>query len=209
MRDWPAIVLTATIWAYWVGVGVMIVRVHRTTHRLAGLVPEQRLEQSMWLIWVPLVATWLTLPYLALVRSNAPLSMPLFAREVTTYSALRWLAAAIAVICLLLTSLCWSRMGTRWRMDVSLEGTEELITDGPFRHVRHPIYALSMLLMACTVIVVPTVPMLVVGALHFGLMQLKARNEERHLIAAHGDAYRRYLARTGRFLPSWPASRVG
>jgi protein-S-isoprenylcysteine O-methyltransferase Ste14 len=209
MRDWPAIFLTATIWAYWVGVGVMIARVHRATHRLGGLVPEQRLERSMWLIWVPLVAAWLTLPYLALVRSHAPLAVPLFAREIPAYSTLRWIATLVAVICLLLTSLCWSRMGTRWRMDVSVEGKEELITDGPFRHVRHPIYALSMLLMACSVIVVPTVPMLIVGAMHFVLMQLKARNEERHLITVHGDIYRRYLARTGRFVPSWPASRAG
>jgi protein-S-isoprenylcysteine O-methyltransferase Ste14 len=209
MRDWPAILLTATIWAYWVGVGVMIARVHRATHRFGGLVPEQRLERRMWLIWVPLVAAWLTFPYLALVRNHAPLVVPLFAREASGFSMLRWSAALIAVVCLLLTSLCWSRMGTHWRMDVSLEGKEELITDGPFRYVRHPIYALSMLLMACSVIVVPTVPMLIVGALHFLLMQLKARNEERHLIAAHGDAYRRYLDRTGRFVPSWPVAHPG
>ena len=37
--------LTATIWTYWFGVGVMIVRVHRKTRRLVGLVPEQRLER--------------------------------------------------------------------------------------------------------------------------------------------------------------------
>lgn len=209
MRDWPAILLTATIWAYWVGVGVMIGRVHRATHRLGGLVPEQRLEQSMWLIWVPLIATWLTLPYLALVRIHTALAVPLFAREISAYSALRWGAALIGVICLLLTSLCWSKMGTRWRMDVSTGDKEELITDGPFRRVRHPIYALSMLLMACSVIIVPTVPMLVVAALHFVLMQIKAHNEERHLIAVHGELYRRYLTRTGRFVPVWPTSRAG
>jgi protein-S-isoprenylcysteine O-methyltransferase Ste14 len=205
MRDWPAILLTATIWAYWVGVGGMIVRVHRATHRLGGLVPEQRLERSLWLIWVPLIAAWLTLPYLALVRGSALLAISPWARELAAYSALRWIAAPTALISLLLTSLCWSRMGTGWRMDVSLEGKEELITDGPFRHVRHPIYALSMLLMACSVIVVPTIPMLIVGAVHFVLMQIKARNEERHLLAVHGDAYRRYLARTGRFVPLRPS----
>jgi len=205
MKDWPAIFLTATIWAYWVGVGAMIARVHRATHRLGGLVPEQRLEQRMWLIWMPLVAAWVTLPYLALVRDHAPV----FARGVPAYSTLRWVAALSAVICLLLTSWCWARMGTRWRMDVSIEGEEELITDGPFRYVRHPIYALSMLLMGCSVIIVPTAPMLIVGALHFVLMQLKARNEERHLVAVHGDAYRRYLARTRRFVPSWRAYRTG
>jgi len=208
MRDWPGVLLTATIWAYWLGVGIMIVRVHRATHRLGGLVPEQRLEQTMWLVWVPLVAAWLTLPYLALVRINPPLATPAFVRSVAGYQTLRWLAMTGGVLSLLLTSQCWARMGTRWRMDVSLAGEEELITDGLFRYVRHPIYALQMVLMACTVLVLPTIPMFVVGVVHFVLIQLKARNEERHLMSVHGEAYRRYLARTGRFIPWLAGSRA-
>jgi protein-S-isoprenylcysteine O-methyltransferase Ste14 len=201
MRDLPGVILTATVWAYWLGVGMMIIRARRKTHRLAGLVPEQRLERFMWIIWVPLVTLWISLPYLALVRTHTLLAMPVFVHQSAGYGALRWVAAVCALICLLLTSLCWSRMGTHWRMAVSLKGEEELITDGPFRHVRHPIYALSMLLMICSAIVVPTVPMLVVAIVHLVLMQLKARNEENHLLTVHGDLYRRYLDRTGRFLP--------
>jgi protein-S-isoprenylcysteine O-methyltransferase Ste14 len=201
MKDLPGVVLTATVWAYWLGVGMMIIRARRKTHRLAGLVPEQRLERFMWIVWVPLVAAWITLPYLALVRTQTLLAMPVFVHQSAGYFALRWIAAVCALICLLLTSVCWSRMGTHWRMAVSLKGEEELITDGPFRHVRHPIYSLSMLLMICSAIVVPSVPMLVVAIVHLVLMQLKARNEENHLLTVHGDLYRRYLARTGRFLP--------
>jgi protein-S-isoprenylcysteine O-methyltransferase Ste14 len=201
MRDLAGVILTATVWAYWLGVGMMIVRARRKTHRLAGLVPEQRLERFMWIVWVPLVAAWITLPYLALVRTHPLLAMPVFVHQSAGYVALRWIAAICAVICLLLTSLCWSRMGTRWRMAVSLKGEEELITDGPFRYVRHPIYALSMLLMICSAIVVPTAPMLAVAIAHLVLNHLKARNEENHLVTVHGDAYRRYLARTGRFFP--------
>jgi protein-S-isoprenylcysteine O-methyltransferase Ste14 len=201
MRDLPGVILTATVWAYWLGVGMMIIRARRKTHRLAGLVPEQRLERFMWIVWVPLVAAWITLPYLALVRTQTLLAMPVFVHQSAGYVGLRWIAAVCALICLLLTSVCWSRMGTHWRMAVSLKGEEELITDGPFRHVRHPIYALSMLLMICSAIVVPTVPMLVVAIVHLVLMQLKARNEENHLLTVHGDLYRRYLARTGRFFP--------
>jgi protein-S-isoprenylcysteine O-methyltransferase Ste14 len=58
-----------------------------------------------------------------------------------------------------------------------------------------------MLLMVCTAIVVPTTPMLLVAMVHVVLMNIKARNEERHLLAMHGDAYARYLSRTGRFIP--------
>jgi len=201
VRDWPGVILVATLWAYWIGVGTMIVRVKRKTNKLGGLVPEQSLERVMWLVWVPLVAAWLVLPYLALARTQPPLAMPTFARIASGYMVLRWVAACAAVASLLATSLCWSRMGTSWRMGISTSGGETLITDGMFRHVRHPIYALSMLLMACSVIVVPTPPMLVVGAVHVVLLQIKARNEERHLTAVHGDAYRQYLARTARFVP--------
>jgi protein-S-isoprenylcysteine O-methyltransferase Ste14 len=201
MRDLPGIVLTATIWAYWFGVGLMILRARRETHRLAGLVPEQPVEQFMWIFWLPLVALWLVLPYLALVRSQGLAgTVPPFTRG-GSYTALRWVATLCAVACLLLTSVCWSRMGRHWRMDVSLKGEEELITDGPFRHVRHPIYALSMLLMICTAVVVPTVPVLIVAIAHLLLMHFKARHEERHMLRVHGEVYRRYLARTGRFFP--------
>jgi len=201
MRDLPGVLLTATVWAYWLGVGMMIVGAHRKTHRLAGLVPEQRLERFMWIVWVPLVAAWVSLPFLALVRTHALLAMPVFVHQSAAYAWLRWIAAVCAVICLLLTSVCWSRMGTHWRMDISLKGEEELITDGPFRHVRHPIYALSMLLMICSAVVVPALPMLVVAIAHLVLNYFKARNEENHLLTVHGDLYRRYLARTGRFFP--------
>ena len=201
MRDLPGVLLTATVWAYWLGVGMMIVRARRKTHRMAGLVPEQRLERFMWIVWVPLVAAWIALPYLALVRTHALLAMPVLVQQSAGYGALRWIAAICAVICLLLTSVCWSRMGTHWRMAISLKGEEELITDGPFRHLRHPIYALSMLLMICSAVVVPTLPMLVIAIVHLVLNYLKARNEESHLLTVHGDRYRRYLARTGRFFP--------
>ena len=58
-----------------------------------------------------------------------------------------------------------------------------------------------MLLMVCTAIIVPTTIMLVVAIVHIVLMNIKARNEERHLLAMHGEAYARYLSRTGRFIP--------
>lgn len=198
--DVPGLVLTATIWAYWIGVGVMIVRVRRHTRRVVGVVPEQRLERTMWLVWVPLVAAWAALPWLALHRAGPPWGLPGFAQG-EGYAALRWVAAAVAAGCLAATVRCWARMGKDWRMAVTSEENQALITDGMFSRVRHPIYALSILLMLATMAIVPTAPMIVVGVIHIGLMVVKAGNEERHMLACHGDAYARYLARTGRFLP--------
>jgi protein-S-isoprenylcysteine O-methyltransferase Ste14 len=201
LRDFPGIILVATIWAYWFGVGMMIARVRRETRTLAGLIPEQRQERLMWLIWVPFVVAWIVIPYLALVHARAPWAIEVFWRSDPGYASLRWVAALCAVGSLLLTSRCWSRMGGQWRMDVGIARQGELITDGPFRYVRHPIYALSRLLMACSLVVVPTWPMLALALVHFGLTELKARHEELHLSSVHGAAYRDYVARTGRFLP--------
>jgi protein-S-isoprenylcysteine O-methyltransferase Ste14 len=201
MRDIPGAILAATIWTYWLGVGLMIFRVHRKSRRLGGLVPEQSAERLMWIVWVPLVTGWLTLPYLALVRRNAWLHTAAFALTDPAYAGLRWLAAAIALLCLLLTAWCWARMDANWSMAVSEAQRGELIVDGLFARVRHPIYALSVMLMLCSAVIVATVPMLVLAVVHVVLMHLKARNEERHMLKMHGDAYAAYLRRTGRFVP--------
>jgi protein-S-isoprenylcysteine O-methyltransferase Ste14 len=91
-------------------------------------------------------------------------------------------------------------MGKSWRMGVTRERTE-LIMDGLYAYIRHPIYAFSILLMLCTVVVVPTMPMVAVAVLHIALMILKARNEERFLLSLHGEAYARFCRATGRFFP--------
>jgi protein-S-isoprenylcysteine O-methyltransferase Ste14 len=198
MQDFPLTLLSATISAYWLGVAVMIVRVRRTTRRIVGLVPEQRFERLMWLVWVPLVAAWIC----AAVSRADDAGRAMGAAGVCNAGApcsARWLAAPLGVACLALTIRCWARMGKDWRMDVSAAAKTELITDGPFRRIRHPIYAFSILLMLCSAAIVPTAPMLAVAVVHVALMNLKAHNEERHLRACHGDAYERYAQRTGRF----------
>lgn len=199
--DFPGVLLSATIGAYWFGVGAMIVRVRRHARRVVGVVPEQRLERFMWLVWVPLVVAWIALPWLSLTRTQPPFALPEFVHANAAYAALRWVAALVGVACLAITIKCWARMGKDWRMAVTGEPDQALIMDGMFSRIRHPIYAFSILLMACTMVVVPTPLMLTFGVIHIVLMVIKARNEERHMLASHGDDYARYLARTGRFLP--------
>ncbi|MEO8738714.1 MAG: isoprenylcysteine carboxylmethyltransferase family protein [Casimicrobiaceae bacterium] len=208
MKNLPGVILCATVWAYWLGVGIMVVRVHRKTQslRLGGLVPQQPLERLLWTVWVPLVAAWLVLPYFAMLRRGAWLRTPPWAIDDPAYAALRWIAVGIAVVCLLLTARCWARMDANWSMAVSDEHRGELIVDGLFARLRHPIYTLSMVLMACTAAIVATPLMLAIALMHVVLMHVKARNEERHLLAVHGDAYAHYLRRTRRFSPRLGAS---
>lgn len=201
MQDLPLTFLVMTICAYWTGVGVMVVRIRRATRKVVGIVPEQRLERLMWLVWVPLVAAWVAVPWATLAGSRSVPGLPDFTLREPAYAAFRWIAAIAAMAALALTIKCWLRMGSDWRMDVAPGRKTELITDGLFARVRHPIYALSILLMLCSAAIVPTLPMALIAAVHIVLMNVKARNEERHLQGVHGEAYAQYLRRTGRFLP--------
>ena len=201
MQDFPLALLVTTICAYWIGVGVMIVRVRRVTRKVVGIVPEQRLERFMWLFWVPLVTAWIVVPWATLARSGTVPALPEFAVRDPAYVALRWVAAFVAVLALAATVKCWLRMGRDWRMDVAPGRKTDLITDGLYARVRHPIYAFSILLMLCSAAIVPTAPMALIAVTHVVLMNIKARNEERHLQDVHGETYVQYLRRTGRFLP--------
>jgi protein-S-isoprenylcysteine O-methyltransferase Ste14 len=199
-RDYPLLVVALTISAYWLRVGAMVVRARRKQHHDVGVMPERSAERALWLILVPVIACWCALPWLGVTHERGVFAVPAFARETAAYAAIRWASAAAAVAFLLLTIQCWRRMGRDWRMDISDRNTS-LITDGLFAKVRHPIYAFSIALMIATAIVLPSVAMLIVAAAHIALMNVKARSEEAHLARMHGDAYLRYVERTGRFVP--------
>jgi len=201
MNDLPAIITATTICAYWLGVGVMIVRVKRHSRETPILSPKMPLERFMGLVFIPVVTLWMLLPWLARNGSTPLLAASPLAAEVPVYVACRWLAAIVAVLCFAATVRCWARMGRDWRMAVAVGEKTNLITDGPFSRIRHPIYAFQILLMICTVVVVPTLPMLVVAVTHFTLMNVKARNEERYLLQTQPEDYSRYVQRTGRFFP--------
>jgi len=206
MRDIPLLILALAVSGYWVGVARMVIRVRHKTRHGVGLVPEQARERLMWLVWVPLVVAWIALPWIALNRTEALWTVP--ATIGPAFAALRGCAAAVALGCLVLTWRCYARMGEHWRMDVAVDAKSVLITDGPFLRVRHPIYAYQALLMVCSAVVLPVVPMIVLAVIHLALVNAKARNEERHLLTTHGEAYARYVARTGRFVPRFGAGET-
>jgi protein-S-isoprenylcysteine O-methyltransferase Ste14 len=201
MQDGPVLLLSATIWAYWIGVTIMVVRVRRETRRLPGVVPEQRLERLMWLVWIPLITLWLVLPPLAAMQRRGMFALPELILTHSGLVRLRWGASLVGVACLLATIGCWARMGKNWRIGVASDQGTELVTDGLYARIRHPIYAFSVLLMLCSVVVLPTIPMIGIAIVHAALMILKARHEERFLLSTHGERYANYCRRTGRFFP--------
>ena len=97
---------------------------------------------------------------------------------------------------------CWAllHLGS-WRFRAKLDEGHQLVTSGPFKFVRHPIYVALNLLALGTAIWLPTTILLISLALVVVCSDLRARVEERLLTQAFGSTYIEYCKRTSRFLP--------
>ncbi len=206
----PTLILGLIVTAYWAYVLRMVVRVRTDAGRVQKvLIPAQRREKLMWLIWVPVIVGWFSTPLRIFLGYENPLGTkfdrwllpPNFAAG-GTFQVIRFVAIAVAIACLALSIRSWRHMGRQWRMGIDPTQKITLLIDGPFARVRHPIYSLSILLMLCSVVVLPCATMLFFAVIHISLMHLKARNEERHLLEARGKSYADYCRRTGRFIPN-------
>ena len=118
----------------------------------------------------------------------------------------RWLGLAGMTAGLGVCLVAVTQMGASWRIGIDRETPGSLVSAGVYQRVRHPIYA-GMLLIASGVALVTgdLISIAVAGAAWVGI-PLQARIEEEFLLSNHGDEYRSYRARTGRF---WPAGLFG
>lgn len=78
-----------------------------------------------------------------------------------------------------------------------------LVTDGPYRHVRHPVYASLIAVGVGTALAFRSYLLVGVAAAYLGFSLWWVVAEEKLLGSTEGfgDAYRAYASRTGRFFP--------
>jgi protein-S-isoprenylcysteine O-methyltransferase Ste14 len=112
--------------------------------------------------------------------------------------------AGLVVWMLGVTVLLWaSRVMGGYLAIEGLVPEHELVTRGPYRYVRHPVYSSFMAIAAGTALVFRSY--LLVGLfLMLVATGLWWANAEEELLGSHdgfGDAYRAYAAGTGRLLP--------
>ena len=200
-NDWPVLVLTLTIWTYWGTVLLLVLYKRLRYGQGAGVIPRHRGEKRLWRGILPVFLAWNTFPLLAASLQHGPFSLPTWADSVPTVYGFRCASALLGVVCYLGTLSCWLVMGRNWSMAIVPGQKTELVTGGLFGWVRHPIYSLSIVLMICSAVAVPTVPMFLLAVLHVTFMNIKAKKEEGHLAATHGPSYRLYCDQVGRFVP--------
>jgi protein-S-isoprenylcysteine O-methyltransferase Ste14 len=111
-----------------------------------------------------------------------------------------WLGTGAAAAGLGIVAAAQRQMGSSFRIGID-EAPTPLVEAGLFRWVRNPIYSGLLLMLAGVVLIAPGVWSAALWIAAAGAIAWHTRLEERHLLALHGESYRRYAERTGRFVP--------
>jgi protein-S-isoprenylcysteine O-methyltransferase Ste14 len=121
---------------------------------------------------------------------------------VLDHPVVRFGGVVLVVLGIVLTIGSQLAMGDSWRGDVDPDIRTPLVISGPFAVVRNPIFSGAALSATGLALVVPNVLSLAMLVLFIGGLEIQVRLvEEPYLLRVHGEAYRRYAARTGRFVP--------
>jgi protein-S-isoprenylcysteine O-methyltransferase Ste14 len=147
------------------------------TLRMAGL--------AMWLsviLWL-INPAWMTWSQLDVPRS------------------LRWVGVALGSVCLPLTYWLFSSIGSNITQTVETRANHELITVGPYRYVRHPLYSVGMTMFFSFALIAGNWFIALATAMVFVMLLIRLPKEEAKLIERFGDDYLIYMENTGRLFP--------
>ena len=119
-----------------------------------------------------------------------------------------WLRLFGMVLALLgIGLLQWSQntLGKNWSDRPRITEEQELVTEGPYRWIRHPIYTAFLMIMTSTLFISANwfIGLVWIGSTSLDVLA-RIRWEEKMLEARFGEHYREYRKQTGTLLPLAP-----
>ena len=114
---------------------------------------------------------------------------------------LRWLGAVVGVVSLALLAWVQATLGRFWSTNLQLTEDHQLVTGGPYRWVRHPMYSALFLFFVGGSLLAADLILLGLTVIALVVLSRRVPAEEAMMVERFGDAYREYAARTGRSLP--------
>ena len=113
----------------------------------------------------------------------------------------RLTGAGLGVVALGLFWWVFCHLGTNVTPTAQTRANHVLVTSGPYRWVRHPMYVSGLVLFGGYFLLTANWFIGLACGLTLAVLAARTPGEERHLADRFGEAYRAYAARTGRFLP--------
>lgn len=116
----------------------------------------------------------------------------------------RWAGVGLTIVTAALLTWTLRSLGPNLTDTVVTRTAHALVTQGPYRWVRHPFYDCMALFMLAIALMTANWFVMVGGAVVFALLAIRSRTEEKKLLERFGAPYRASRAATGRFLPTLP-----
>lgn len=115
---------------------------------------------------------------------------------------LRWLGVALGLSTVLAAHWVLRTLGRNVSETVLTKEHHELVTRGPYRWIRHPLYTTGIALFVALGLIAANWFILLASLLALLLIRLVVVPlEERALLARFGEAYQQYMRRTGTMAP--------
>jgi protein-S-isoprenylcysteine O-methyltransferase Ste14 len=189
LRPWNVVFLIGLVVFFW----IRQLFVRRTKGEKKAVTQFDRLEKILLLVMFPptlvLPLLYLFTPLLAFADYHLPAFVP-------------WCGAVVLVISLWLFWRSHADLGQNWSVSLELREGHQLVTQGVYRPIRHPMYASIWLWAIAQGMLLENwlagwsvVP--VFAAMYF----LRTPREEKLMCEFFGEEYRQYMQRTGRLLP--------
>jgi protein-S-isoprenylcysteine O-methyltransferase Ste14 len=113
----------------------------------------------------------------------------------------RWLGAGMGILCVLGIYWMFSSIGSGITPTSATRKEHKLVTSGPYRWVRHPLYTFGSSMFIAFGLMADNWFIALLGILAFLAMASRTPKEEANLIEKFGDEYREYMKQTGRYFP--------
>ena len=113
----------------------------------------------------------------------------------------RWLGVGLGILCTMGIYWLFSSIGSGITPTSATRKQHQLVTSGPYRWVRHPLYTVGSSMFIALGMMADNWFIIALGVLAFIAMASRTPKEEANLIEKFGDEYREYMKRTGRYFP--------
>lgn len=114
---------------------------------------------------------------------------------------LRWAGVALGIISFILYVWAQAMLGAAWSPHLQTRSKHRLVTKGPFSLIRHPMYLALVGFFTGIALITANWFFIALLAVSIIVLALRVPKEEEMMVEEFGEEYRKYMQRTGRFLP--------
>lgn len=117
---------------------------------------------------------------------------------------IRWIGAVTGILSSVLMFWTLNSLGKNLTDTVVTRANATLVTNGPYRWVRHPFYVTTALVMFSVTLLTANSLIGIGSSAVLAMLAIRTPKEEEKLVERFGQRYLEYISRTNRFLPRVP-----